>query len=168
MQLSALRGRPVLLSFWATWCRYCQRQIPALNEAHDRYKAQGLVVLGVDVLEKEEKVSVAMKELGVSYPVLLDDTGRIARLYRVRGIPFNLFIDPQGMISAIQPGSLDGKAIDKYLVPILSTVAEEGPGLKVGEKAPDFSLPNAQGGTFTLSDLHGDRKVVLVFYHSVC
>jgi len=158
----------VLLTFWATWCPYCRRQIPALNEACDRYKAQGLVVLGVDILEEEEKVAATMRELGVSYPMLLDASGQVARLYRVRPIPFSLFIDPQGMISATHLGSLDGKAIDEYLAPILPLVEEEGPGLKVGEKAPDFSLPNAQGGTFTFSDLRGEGKVVLVFYHSVC
>lgn len=167
-QLSAFRGQPVLLSFWATWCPYCRRQIPVLKEAYDRYKAQGLVVLGVDIQEEEEQVAAAMRELEVSYPVLLDATGQTARLYRVRGIPFNLFIDSQGVISAIYPGSLDGETLDKYLASILPSVEEEEPAPEVGKQAPDFSLPNAQGGTFTLSDLRGKCKVVLVFYHHIC
>ena len=166
-QLSAFRGQPVLLNFWATWCPYCRRQTPALNEAYDRYKAQGLVVLSVDLLEDEEKVAAAVTELGISYPVLLDATGQAAYLYQVRGIPFNLFIDPQGVISAIYPGSLNGEVIDEYLTPILPSVAEEETGPEVGKKAPDFSLPNSQGETLSLSELLGE-KVVLVFFHHVC
>jgi len=165
VRLSAFRGQPVLLSFWATWCPYCRRQIPALTEAYSRYKAQGLAVMGVNVLEEEEKVAAATAELGISYPVLLDTTGQVARLYQVRSIPYNLFIHSQGTISAIYPGALDAEAVDEYLAPILPPVEVE-PGSEVGQRAPDFSLPKAQAGTFTLSDLHDQRKAVLVFYRT--
>ena len=116
--LSDLRGKVVLLNFWAAWCGYCRVEMPDLQQAYDDYQDQGLVVLGVDVQEGAAPVAAFVQDLKITFPVLLDQQGRVTSQYRVRGLPTSLFIDRKGVIRVVHLGPVDRRQIDRYLAQI--------------------------------------------------
>ncbi|MDA0737366.1 MAG: TlpA disulfide reductase family protein [Nitrospirae bacterium] len=104
--LSQYRGKVVLLNFWATWCKPCTKEMPAMQEAHDRLKAKGLVVLAVNELEEIDQVRAHIVEYGHTFPVLLDPDNDVANLYGVYGLPVTVFIDQQGIVQEYLKGGL--------------------------------------------------------------
>jgi thiol-disulfide isomerase/thioredoxin len=100
MHLSDLKGKVVLLDFWATWCGPCRMTIPHVESIHEKFKDKGLVVIGVnlDNPSKREAVSKFIKEHGITYTVV-GDNGTVANEYGVSGIPRFFFIDKHGRIA---------------------------------------------------------------------
>jgi peroxiredoxin len=88
----------VFLVFGASWCPYCVKEIPELNEIEARYGGQGLKLLYINVQESREKVASFAQKNSMGYTVLPDTSGAVARLYRVRGIPHQVIIDKKGEI----------------------------------------------------------------------
>jgi len=92
--------KPVLLVFWATWCPTCKEEVPVINRMHSEPPTNGdLQILALDFMESEEKVNAFIKRKRVAYPVLLDRRGKVARKYRVVGIPTYILIDRNGKVS---------------------------------------------------------------------
>src|SRR6185503_7106323 len=88
VSLASLRGRVVLLYFWATWCGYCVRELPSTMETlQRRYRDQGLTVLAVSFEERPETVKAWVRPRGLSMPVLLDRAGDVSGNYRVTATP---------------------------------------------------------------------------------
>jgi len=102
--LSDLRGRPVILNFWASWCDPCKDEAPLLEAAWRRYKDQGLMVIGVDYLDQEPQARAYLEEFQITYPNGPDLGSRIARRYFIRGVPETFFIDPNGEIRSFKEG----------------------------------------------------------------
>jgi len=96
--LSAFRGEVVLLNFWATWCEPCKKEMPAIQAAHEQYKAQGLVVLAVNFGESADKAAGFAHHGQMTFPILLDPDLKVAETYGVRSLPVTLFIDAEGII----------------------------------------------------------------------
>ena len=92
--LSELRGKPVLLVFWADWCPDCKRMIPEFN----RLYLEGVSVVGVNLMEDRDRVENAVEREPIRYPVLLDDDGEIGRIYGVEAIPNLFVIDADGRV----------------------------------------------------------------------
>ncbi len=91
---------PVLLAFWATWCPHCNESVPEINRMHgeaERYG--GLRILALDFMESREKVTAFVSSKKVLYTVLLDRSGRVARKYKVVGIPTYILIDRNGKVA---------------------------------------------------------------------
>ena len=97
IRLAELRDRPVLLSFWASWCGPCRRELPSLVKLHEELKAKGLVVLGVNDEGKSTAQAFANK-VGLSFPTLDDSRLKLYRLYRVSNIPSLFLIDRDGNV----------------------------------------------------------------------
>lgn len=104
--LSQYRGKIVLLNFWATWCQPCTKEMPAMQEAYDRLKDQGLVILAVNELEEVDQVQAHILEHGHTFPVLLDPDNDVANLYGVYGLPVTVFIDQKGIVKEYLKGGL--------------------------------------------------------------
>jgi thiol-disulfide isomerase/thioredoxin len=102
--LEELKGRPVLLDFWASWCGPCIRSMPTLEKLHTDYRTQGLVILGIDVGEKRETVEKFLMSRHVPYPVIMGDEAGIPAAYGVSAFPTFVMIAPDGKISAHQVG----------------------------------------------------------------
>jgi thiol-disulfide isomerase/thioredoxin len=118
LSLSALRGRPVLLNFWATWCPPCRAEMPLLQQVYNdpAWQARGLVILAVDLKESGEDVSKFMAENSLSFTALLDTTGAIGDLYNIRSVPTTYIIDKDGIIKNVRIGAFASKAqIDQIL-----------------------------------------------------
>ena len=104
-RLSALRGTPVVLNFWATWCPPCRAELPELQAAHERY-AREVAVVGVNQAEPTAAVTAFLGQNHLTFPVPLDERGDVSRRYAVRGLPTTFFIDRSGIIRHIQIGPL--------------------------------------------------------------
>lgn len=110
LRLSDLRGKPVIINFWATWCPPCRREIPDLIAVHNRYRDLGLVLLGVNLAESDGVVRPFTEEFGMDFPVLMDRSGGVAREYRVLGLPTTYFVDGNGVVRSLFLGRLVGVA----------------------------------------------------------
>ncbi len=100
VSLSRFIGKkPVLLAFWATWCPPCHEAVPLLNRMHTQSPASGgIQILALDFMESGKKANAFIKRKQVTYPVLLDRKGQVARKYRVVGIPTYILIDRDGQV----------------------------------------------------------------------
>ncbi|GAB4400195.1 MAG: redoxin domain-containing protein [Anaerolineales bacterium] len=114
IHLSDLRGKVVLLNFWATWCGPCRAEMPAIQA---RYAAlqPDLVVLAVNDNETQSDVQAFVDELGITFPVLLDPRARVNRAYLITALPTTFIIDAEGIIRAQHIGSLSERQLDGYL-----------------------------------------------------
>lgn len=115
MSLESLRGKTVLLDFWATWCAPCHFQIPVLNAISKEYGDREVVVLGLSVdVEGREVVAPFAAEEGIQYTILLADE-ELARTFGAIGFPYSMIIDPQGQIRSVHMGITGKDAYRKHL-----------------------------------------------------
>jgi peroxiredoxin len=97
--LKDLRGKVVLLNFWATWCPPCRKEMPDLEALYRRFEPQGLVILGVSD-EDTDKVKPFIEQQEITYPVLLDPGRKVNELFQIQGIPKTFVYDREGKIVA--------------------------------------------------------------------
>jgi len=115
-KLSKYNGKnPVLVNFFATWCPYCVREVPELNELQKKYAPKGLIIVSVNVQEKEEKILRFVKKKKAGYNILLDTTAEVAEKFKVYGIPTNILINSKGIIVFRSYNLPDKKEIEKIL-----------------------------------------------------
>lgn len=125
ISLAELRGRPVIINFWATWCGPCRTEMPALQEIYeDRdWEERGLVILAVNLGESASAVRKFMEANGLSFTVLLDSEGRTGMLYNAQYIPTTYFVDNDGIIRHIKMGAFRERSeIDRSLLNMLMKV----------------------------------------------
>lgn len=101
--LQSLRGRVVLLDFWASWCPPCRLEMPILEKLHREFKDQGVVVIAIN-LEGPEEAGDFLQENGYTFTTLLDESSQVAQRYGVAAIPTMLMIDGAGQIIARHVG----------------------------------------------------------------
>lgn len=108
-----LRGKPVVLRFWADWCRYCEGEMKSIEQVYRRRLGEGLNVLAVNVGQDEKTVAAFIKKIGVSYPALIDEEAAIARQYGVMALPTTFFVDGQGKVQAKILGEADEATFER-------------------------------------------------------
>ena len=116
-RLSDLRGKPVILNFWATWCRPCRAEMPALQATYERY-GEDLLVIGVDQGEASGVVGPFLEEFGITFPILLDGDMSVGREYRILGLPTTFFIDSQGIVRGVHAGEINSAILAEGIVDI--------------------------------------------------
>ena len=99
-RLSELRGKKaVLINFWATWCPPCRLEMPTMQKIYSEYKGRGFEILAINIEpDAKEEIHEFMKELRLTFPVLLDHDMKTTRRYRLIGLPVSFLIDRQGII----------------------------------------------------------------------
>jgi peroxiredoxin len=102
-KLSELRGTPVVLNFWATWCPPCRAELPEFQAASQRLAGQ-VAIVGVNQAEGPAEVQSFTEKLGLTFTIPLDQNADVSRLYRVRSLPTTFFIDRSGVIRQMQIG----------------------------------------------------------------
>ena len=114
------RGHPVIMRFWSTDCVYCRADTPIFNKFYEKYKDRGLRVVYVNSGASQEDVARFVNELAIPFPVVMDENGRVAALYRVKIVPQTIFIDPDQRIDAAVPGGINEEELQKLLGKYLS------------------------------------------------
>lgn len=104
VSLSDFRGKYVLINFWATWCKYCDAEMPDLQRLYDGN--EDLVVLAVNVQEEKGVVENYIKKGGYDFPVVLDQDGQVAISYLVSAFPTSYFVDKEGILLGGVPGMM--------------------------------------------------------------
>jgi cytochrome c biogenesis protein CcmG/thiol:disulfide interchange protein DsbE len=98
LAVADLKGKAVVVNFWASWCIPCRDEAPVLQKTYERYRDQGLVVLGVDVNDFRQDARRFMKRYGLTYPVVYDGKGSTVGKWGVRGFPETFFVDRTGKL----------------------------------------------------------------------
>jgi cytochrome c biogenesis protein CcmG/thiol:disulfide interchange protein DsbE len=98
LALDDLKGKAVVVNFWASWCIPCRDEAPVLQKTYERYRDRGLVVLGVDVNDFKADARRFMKRYGITYPVAYDGKGSTVGKWGVRGFPETFFVDRTGTL----------------------------------------------------------------------
>jgi peroxiredoxin len=129
LRFSELRGQPVLVNFWASWCTPCRQEMPEIVRASDQHAGGGLVVLAVNLQENAEQIEEFADDFGMAFPIVIDRTGQVADAWRiggpVEGIPASYFIDADGVVRARSFGPLTAESLDEHLQTILRTAGSQ-------------------------------------------
>ena len=108
LRLGELRGRVVLVNFWATWCGPCKVEMPHLNRLHEKYRASGFVLLGVNIDDDPRQASALATRMGLKFPVLLDTDKSVTRRYALDSMPGTVLIDRDGKVRHVHKGYREG------------------------------------------------------------
>ena len=121
VSLGDLRGKPVILNFWATWCRPCVSEMPFIQRVYEEQSAEGLVLLAINIGGTSSQIKEFLQSHNLSLPVLLDTKQDVARRYNIQYVPTTFFIDKEGIIQTVKIGAFpDNKeAIEGYLNEIM-------------------------------------------------
>ncbi len=111
--LSDLIGQPVVLNLWASWCPPCRAEMPALEKVFGDYAEQGLFILAINATSQDDLDSAKgfVQDLTLTFPILLDSTGEVSRLYDLRSLPTTFFIDHRGVIQEVVIGGPMAEAL---------------------------------------------------------
>jgi cytochrome c biogenesis protein CcmG, thiol:disulfide interchange protein DsbE len=115
VELSSLRGRPVILDFWATWCGPCQAESPIVNAVAQRYKDRGLAVIGVNTSDEDGLAAVYMHKKGLGFPIVYDEGNAIAKRYGVSTLPTLIVVSKTGKIVAVRNGVTSDSVLDEIV-----------------------------------------------------
>lgn len=113
ISLSDYRGKIVLINFWATWCKFCDLEMPDLQKLDK--ENDDLVILAVDVMEDKKVVEDYIKKGGYDFNVVLDEEGDIAKTYLVSGFPTSYFVDKDGVLLGGVPGMMTFEQMNQIL-----------------------------------------------------
>jgi len=116
--MAQLRGKPVFMDFFATWCPPCNAEAPMVNAAYKQYASQGLQVVGVDVQENAQKAKQFVDQHQLTYPAVVD-SGTLSDQYHINGMPVGVFIDKSGVVRKIEIGQLSPATLNADIKSIL-------------------------------------------------
>ncbi len=116
VRLSDFKGKPVLINFWATWCGPCRAEFPDFQQAAVD-NAGTLVIIGINntTTDQKDQIPAFLDEFGVTYPIVLDETGDTTKAYNILGLPTSIFIDRNGNVNEIFTGPVNKAYIEAKL-----------------------------------------------------
>lgn len=101
LALYDIKGKLLLINFWATWCGPCMAEMPALQNLYATFQQQGFQVVGVAVDDTEENVREAIRTFGITYPVIIDNKSQSKRAYQVKGFPESFVLDAEQRVMVV-------------------------------------------------------------------
>jgi cytochrome c biogenesis protein CcmG/thiol:disulfide interchange protein DsbE len=126
VDLAALRGRPVVVNFWAVWCEPCKREFPLLRQAYAEHRADGLEIIGVAVRTDEASARDYARAANADWRIALDQGDRTAAAWRASALPQTFFVRPDGTIASHQIGELGSAGMREQLDAILPPAGQGG------------------------------------------
>lgn len=123
IRLSSLRGSPVLINFWATWCGPCKEEMPLIVEQYNWNKGRGLRVLAIDsvAFDNLDDIHKYVDQFKMTFDVLLDEDDQVSLDWAIMGLPSSIFIKPDGTVAAVRVGQMTSDQLNEYLKLILPT-----------------------------------------------
>ena len=129
VSLAKLRGKVIIVNFWASWCVECRPEMPVLERLHRESGGQGLTIIGINVRENTQTVRRYARELGLTFPLVLDPAGTITALYGVVGLPTTFLIGRDGRSIAFGIGPREwGSRLARTLIEALLSEPAPRPG----------------------------------------
>lgn len=116
---AAWAGKPVVIRFWADWCKFCEGEMQAIEKVYTRLKPRGLEVIAINAGQDAKTVAAFMQKIGVSYPALLDENSAIAKSYGVVGLPTTYFVDARGVVRVKLIGESDEAGFERAALELL-------------------------------------------------
>ena len=187
-RLSDLRGHPVVLNLWASWCEPCRLEVPVLVRLQEQYREHGILGVGMNVEEARGPARGFVEEFGIDYALPMDFSGGVARTYLQVGLPNTYFIDADGAIVEIFRGQAPDTEFERAFAALASTLTDPvGPAILPGPKAlptslvpddiavgtdpgslaPDFVARGQDRNLWRLSDQRG-QALLLAFVPHAC
>jgi thiol-disulfide isomerase/thioredoxin len=123
VDLAGLKGKVVMINFWASWCGPCRKEMPILEQLNKQYRGKGLTLIGVNVEPDSKAAMNWLKETPVSFPILFDTDSKVSKLYQVAGMPNTVILDRKGTVRYIHRGYQAG-AENEYLDQIRQLIRE--------------------------------------------
>lgn len=120
MKLSDLRGRVAVINFWASWCIECKKEAADLEATYRRFKDRRVMFIGVDYLDTEEFARQYLAEHDITYANGIDLQQRIARLYRITGVPETFIVDKSGVIRRVELRRMTQDELGGAIEPLLA------------------------------------------------
>ena len=113
VRLSDLRGQAVLVNLWATWCPPCREEMQTIEKVYQEYKDQEFTVLAVNMTYQDDALAVTpfVNKQQLTFPILLDESGDVAKVYQLRSLPSSYFIRPDGTINEVVIGGPMSEAL---------------------------------------------------------
>lgn len=108
IRLADLRGKVVMLNFWASWCAPCRKEMPLLNELYRRYSPAGFVLLGVNTEANIEQANAVLEEIPVDFPIVYDTSNKVSEAYKIDAMPTTVLIDRDGQLRYVHRGYKSG------------------------------------------------------------
>jgi len=96
IRLNELAGQVVLINFWASWCGPCRKEMPKLEELHEKYKDLGVTILGINIDENSELSKKVLKDITVTFPILYDNENKVSEQYSIEAMPATFLVDRNG------------------------------------------------------------------------
>lgn len=123
VQLADLKGKVVMINFWASWCAPCRQEMPFLDEMYKDFKRAGFVLLGVNLDQNSAAAEKFLADVPVTFPVLMDPKGDVAKLYNNRAMPSSFFVDREGQLAYLHMGYRPGEE-EKYRQTVRKLLAQ--------------------------------------------
>jgi thiol-disulfide isomerase/thioredoxin len=121
LTMSELRGKAVVLDFWASWCGPCQQEAPIVDKVSQRFKDRGLVVVGVNTSDAESAGRAWAVKRGLSFTIVYDQGEAAARAYGVENLPTLVVVSRTGKVVAVRTGVTDDSELERLVNEALST-----------------------------------------------
>jgi peroxiredoxin len=119
VSLADYAGKPLWLTFGASWCRDCRAESADLQATYEKYRTQGLAVLGVFINEPASDIGGYAQRAGLTFPILVDQSTKIAGAYRILGIPTHVFIGSDGLVRQVKIGALSRSDMEDAVANLL-------------------------------------------------
>ena len=116
---AAFFGKPLVIRFWADWCKYCEGEMKAIETVYQRHSSRGLQVLAINAGQDRATVAAFIGRIGVTYPALLDEKSVVARSYGVVGLPTTYFVDGKGIVRGKIVGEADEATFERQALELL-------------------------------------------------
>jgi len=120
ISLESLKGKAVILNFWATWCIPCKIEMPLLEQVYKDNKDKGLVIIGANYRQPAPIIKRYTSKNPISFPILLDEDGKISKEYGVFALPATFFINREGHYLGSHTGLLTEENLEEWLAKIMS------------------------------------------------
>lgn len=112
-ELNSFTGKPLILNFWASWCRPCKEEMPLFESLWKQHKNSGLAIVGINVMDREKEALSTLKQLNITYINLSDANDEVSTSYNILALPVTYFINRDGKIHHIEYGPFHGKSGEK-------------------------------------------------------
>lgn len=119
VKLSSLRGKTVLVNFWATWCSPCKEEMPLLQSYYDAHKKDNFVLVGINVSDDVEDAQAFIDQYGYTFPIWSDPSGNVLIDLNMNGLPASLVVNSDGVVVKRWIGPLSQEDLDSMITPLL-------------------------------------------------